>query len=153
MWQTRLIIACLNMPIHHDDGIGTCHEILAVAAYQKHVKHCSDCDRNIKSMHEGDKEMKDNYKGKSIAQHTFIRRAGGIAFALVLAVITCLLSFTPAGAQIGITVQISITGQMCRMPSQEQYSREMQFSSRSHRINGRLHFLPRYVYRLGATTL
>jgi flavodoxin len=51
-------------------------------------------------MHEGDKEMKDNYKGKSIAQHTFIRRAGGIAFALVLAVISCLLSFAPVGAEL-----------------------------------------------------
>jgi hypothetical protein len=54
----------------------------------------------MKSMHEGDEEMKDNYKGKSIAQHTFIRRGGGIAFALVLALMTCFLSVTPAGAEL-----------------------------------------------------
>ena len=51
-------------------------------------------------MDEGDKEMRDNYKGISIAQNSFIKRAGGIAFFTALAFLTCLLSVTPAGAEL-----------------------------------------------------
>ena len=57
-------------------------------------------------MHEGDKEMKENNKGKSITQHTFIRSAGGIAFALVLAVTACLLSFSPVAADLELQCRL-----------------------------------------------
>lgn len=50
---------------------------------------------------EGDKEMRDIYKGTSIIRHTLIRSAGGIGLiTLALAVIMNLLCFKPASAQL-----------------------------------------------------